>query len=92
MICSVHLYDSFYLIKQVHELCEGIRDNGYVQSLILRNSDIDSLALGQIARALKETPASDLRMINLNCNQLDPAGVSAVLDIVSEKTNLEILL
>ena len=73
-------------------MVDVIHENGKVEALVLRNSGISDASLNRIAAALTRTPASDLKMLNLNCNQLTAAAMDTVVNIVKNKPNLEILL
>ena len=69
-----------------------IKENGRCEALVLRNSGITDQSLAKIADVLASTPASDLKMLHLNCNNLSSAAMDTVVNIVKDKPNLEILL
>lgn len=70
-----------------------MKETGTITSVVLRNCGIDDAALADISVALETTdPSTDLRMLNLNYNQLTHEGMNSVLKIVKAKTDLKIML
>ena len=54
---------------------------------------MDDESMGKLAKVLVDTaPSTDLRMLNVNCNNITEAGVKHVLSIVTAKTDMKILL
>jgi hypothetical protein len=80
------------LLLQMDELVEVIPENGQVSELNLRNCSLTPERLQRLAAALAQTPASDLKVLNLNCGNLSADAMDTVLQIVRGKPKLEVLM
>ncbi len=63
-----------------------------METLVLRNTSIDDNGIKKLSNSLVKSKEADLKMLNLNCNEITSEGVNDVMQIVKNKPNLEILL
>ncbi len=75
-------------------MCKHIETGAGVtlETLVLRNTSIDDNGIKKLSNSLVKSKDADLKMLNLNCNEITSEGVKDVMEIVKNKPNLEILL
>ncbi|VDI65896.1 Hypothetical predicted protein [Mytilus galloprovincialis] len=77
--------------SQVTEICDVLSKGDNLQSVCLRNSGIDDEKFTAIANALKTTESKPL-MLNFNLNKLRSGSADKLVEILSGKPSIQILL
>ncbi|XP_076082957.1 uncharacterized protein LOC143054004 isoform X1 [Mytilus galloprovincialis] len=77
--------------SQVTEICDVLSKEDNLQSVCLRNSGIDDEKFTAIANALKTTESKPL-MLNFNLNKLRSGSADKLVEILSGKPSIQILL
>ncbi len=78
---------------QIGELCALLEESQVMETLVLRNCNIDDDALARIVTALTQDPVrADLQAVNLGFNQITSAGVQHLLQLIASRPQLETLM
>lgn len=74
--------------SQVDEVTELVKGNSAIKSLMLRSTGLNDSDLEKLALTLS---GSDLKYLNLNCNQISAAGIPHLRTILRNCSSLESL-
>ena len=78
--------------QQVQQLAASMRATGVIESLTLSGCHLDRSDIEMLTPVLVATPSTDLAVLDLTSNRLDATAVDLVLDVVRQKTQLDVLV